>query len=123
MIKYIIQIHLISMNKSDFILILLLSTVIFIFYLFLNNQKPYAYVYYENNLIKKIDLKKDDIYKVNGYNGEVIIEVKDNKLRVKKENSSLHLCSKQGFVNNIPIVCLPNKIVIDFNNNEYDVVV
>ena len=34
------------------------------------------------------------------YNGNVKIVVKNNKIKVAKENSPKHLCSKQGYINN-----------------------
>lgn len=114
------------MNKSDLKLLIILISIIVLFFLlkyiyFSNNN--YAYVYYENNLIKTIDLSINKEYKVDGYNGEVIIEVKDKKIRVKKETSPLHICSKQGYSNSIPIICLPNKIIIKLvNNDEYDAI-
>lgn len=46
--------------------------------------------------------------------GDMIIEVKDKKVRVKKEESPLHYCSMQGWVDSVakPIVCLPNGVVV-----------
>lgn len=110
------------MNKQDIrLLIILLVITLLLFFLF-KNDGNYAYVYYENNLIKTIDLGKNDIYTVDGYNDKVVLEVKNNKIRVVEEDSPFHLCSKQGYTNNVPIVCLPNKIVIDFKTNELDTV-
>jgi hypothetical protein len=106
------------MNKSDIklIIIVLIITISLGLYfkLYNNTNAKTAYVYYENNQILKIDLKKNREYKVKGYNGDVIIEVLNNKIRVKKENSPLHICSYQGYTNSSyqPIICLPNRIVI-----------
>ena len=112
------------MNKSDIKLILIILIFSFLLLIFLNNDKSnYAFVYYDNKEVLKIDLNINDDYSVNGFNGEVIIEVKNNKLRVKKEDSLLHICSKQGWVNKGSIVCLPNKIVINFDSDELDTIV
>ena len=104
------------MNKKDILLILitLLVSGVLIFINKLNYKKSnYAYVYYENKVIKEIDLSINDTYTVKGYNGSVVIEVKDNMIRVKEETSKYHICSKQGFVkDNTPIICMPNKIII-----------
>lgn len=109
------------MNKHDIYLILFVLVVSSLLLVFINkNSSNYAYVYYDNNEVLKIDLSKDDNYKVEGFNGEVLIEVKENKLRVSKENSRLHICSNQGWMNSGSIVCLPNKIVINFENDELD---
>ena len=44
-------------------------------------------------------------------------------IRVKKETSPLHICSKQGYSKSVPIICLPNKIIIKLvNDNEYDAI-
>lgn len=66
---------------------------------------------------KEIVLSKD---KYPSLLGEMIIEIKDNKVRVKKEESPLHYCSMQGWVDSVakPIVCLPNEVVITIMGQE-----
>jgi hypothetical protein len=121
------------MNRYDFILI---SVILFVCLLFLgityiNGEKHanVAYVYYDNKLVKTIDLRIDETkeYIVKGYNGDVVIETKKNQIRVKEEKSPLNLCSKQGFISSSleTIVCLPNKVVIkiESSNDELDAVV
>ncbi len=124
--KYIIQKVTISMNKSDFKLILFVTIVTISFILlakidFSKGQKI-AKVYYDNELIKTIDLSIDSNhqYKVKGYNGDVIIEAKLNSIRVMDEVSPLNICSKQGWVSSHyeVIVCLPNKVVIKIESEE-----
>ena len=110
------------MNKNDFILIfILLSVSLVILFIFNVTKKEgnIAKVYYENNVVLTIDLNIDNIYYVEGDNGQIEIEVKDKKIRVKEENSPLHLCSKQGYISKSyeTIVCLPNKIVIKIEDD------
>ncbi len=104
------------MNKKDLLLVVIILVISLLMLLFFTNSKSgnYAYVYYENNIIKKINLSIDSIYTVEGYNGSVVIEVLNNRVRVKEENSNNHICSNMGFVSSPlePIICLPNKIVI-----------
>ncbi len=73
-----------------------------------------AVVSYKNEEVLRIDMSIDGSYNVQGTLGEVFIEVVDRKIRVEKETSPYHLCSIQGWVEyaNVPIVCLPNHIVI-----------
>lgn len=112
------------MLKNDVKLIISTILIIILLYLVLNlftmNKATHALVYYDNELIKTIDLNINKNYNVKGYNGEVLIEVKDNKIRVEKETSPLHICSIQGFVDksNQVLVCLPNKIVIKIIGND-----
>lgn len=51
--------------------------------------------------------------------GEMHIEIKDKRIRVEKEESPLHVCSKQGWVStpNLPVTCAPNKVIIVIESN------
>lgn len=122
------------MNKSDLklIIIMLVVAIIILFVIALSNDNDNkkAIIYYDNNIVKEIDLtiKEKQEYIVDGYNGEVKIITEDGKIKVETENSPLHLCSKQGFIDKTyeSIVCLPNKIVIKIisdTNDEYDTVI
>ena len=117
---------LVVMNRSDLKLIGILLIVLLIIFggllLFNHDEKKQALVYYEDNLVLTIDLSLpiENEYKVIGYNGEIIIKTQKNKIKVEEENSPLHLCSKQGWIENSyeVIVCLPNKIVIKIEDQE-----
>lgn len=105
------------MNKNDYKLILIIfiiSISFFVYYNIYNSKNKVAKVYYENKLIKELPLNINKEYTVSGYNGDVVIEVYNNKVRVIKETSKRNLCSKQGYSN--IIVCLPNKIIIKVEN-------
>ncbi|HHW69384.1 MAG TPA: NusG domain II-containing protein [Tenericutes bacterium] len=119
------------MNKNDkkISIIFLLIAIIGLIFIYVNknkenNYEKYALVYYNNDLILKIDLnsKEEKEYKVKGHNGEVIIKSAYGKVKVEKENSPLHLCSKQGYITSTyeTIVCLPNKIVIKIDKKNKD---
>lgn len=114
------------MNRNDMKLVLFLALFILVFFLLKNinvSKDKVANVYYNDELIETISLNKDGLYTVLGDNGDVVIEVSDNKIRVVEETSKRNLCSKQGYSD--IIVCLPNKIVIKVENslNELDGVV
>lgn len=102
------------MKINDIILIIIIILISCFILIFNKKEGNQALVYYENDLILKINLNQDNEYDVNGYNGNIHIVVKDNKIKVEEENSPRHICSKQGFISssNETIVCLPNKIVI-----------
>ena len=117
------------MNKNDVKLIIILLFVSIFCILILNlikKDSSVALVYYNNEIVKEIDLNVDDKYEIKGYNGKVILEVKNNKIRVVEETSDYHLCSNQGFISKSyeTIVCLPNKVVITIkSNDDYDTIV
>lgn len=120
------------MNKNDIKLIIILVLIIGLcflgLHLFKSKNEKNALVYYEDELILKIDLSLtgEHEYKVSGYNGEMVIKTFDNKIKVESENSPNHICSKQGWIEDSyeVLVCLPNKVVIKIEDkNEIDTVV
>ena len=74
----------------------------------INGEDKYKYKLSED---KTIELKKSDYSTLLG---DMIIEIKDGKVRVEKEESPKNYCSKQGWVSSVatPIVCLPNAVVV-----------
>lgn len=117
-----------SINKKDKILIVSLLIISLFSILILNLNKKEsskAYVYHDNKLLKEIDLNINKTYTFNGDKGKVIVTVKDKKIKVDKETSEYHLCSKMGYISKSheTIICLPNKIVIEIDGNEVDTVV
>ena len=119
---------LVSMNKSDIKLVfilLIISIIGIVCFKIFSKKGSSAYVYHDGNLVLVIDLGIDNDYVVEGELGDVFIEVLNGKIKVEDETSPLHLCSKQGFISNSneSIICLPNKVVINIGDNEYDAVV
>ena len=115
------------MNRYDkFLIVFILITSVILygtmewFVRASTSEKVVAIVTYREEEILRIDMSIDDTYVVQGTLGEVFIEVKDRALRVEKETSPYHLCSIQGWVEfaNVPIVCLPNHIVIMIQNTK-----
>ncbi len=111
------------MNKSDIklilgliILVILVSALMFIINIATVNGTKKALVYYDNDLILSIDLDDSEFreYKVSGYNGDVILNASNGKVRVVEEISPLHICSYQGWIDSPHeiIICLPNRIVV-----------
>jgi hypothetical protein len=117
------------MNKHDIKLIVIILIIVLLSFILLkitSKDSKTASVYYKDNLLLTIDLTINKEYIVSGYNGNVVIEVKKGKIKVKEETSPLHICSKQGWVDSVyePIICLPNKIVIKLNSkNDLDAIV
>lgn len=114
------------MNKNDLKLIIIILTIAIITFFMIaiidKGSNKQALVYYDNNLVLVIDLnnKEQTEYIVEGYNGPVKIVTNNGKVKVEEEDSPLHLCSKQGFIEKSyeTIVCLPNKIVIKISGKE-----
>lgn len=114
------------MNKNDKKLVITVFIIcvfaIILPFFFQKEGEKVALVYYQNQLVQTIPLSNKNTleYQVMGEKGVVTIETKDGKIRVKEENSPLHLCSKQGYIHKSTetIVCLPNKIVIKIEEKD-----
>lgn len=114
------------MNKADLTLFFVLGMFSFLLFLYFQEEKgTLANVYYDKELILQINLEKDETYTVMGANGEVTLEVKRGIIKVLEENSPNHICSKQAGISSPgeSLICLPNKIVIEIEQNEFDAIV
>lgn len=109
------------MNKADKIFLAILLVVSIALYGSIQwlvsastSDQKVAVVTYKDKEVLRIDMKNDGTYTVDGTLGDVIIEVKDNKIRVQEETSPYNICSIQGWVEyaRVPIVCLPNHVMI-----------
>ncbi|MDD7280983.1 NusG domain II-containing protein [Floccifex sp.] len=110
------------MTKADKILIclIMIASIVCLIPLFLSNsQKECVVVQVKNKEVLRLDLNENGTWTVDGTLGNVVIEIKDGKVRVTQENSPQHLCSKQGYVSNanVPIVCLPNETVVQIESD------
>ena len=124
-------------NKVDFI-ILALSIVLIIAIVIVSNivtgsvngKNKYVVISvdgeeqfkYKLNEDREIKLDEDDYPTLLG---DMIIEIKDDRVRVAKEESPKNYCSKQGWVGSVatPIFCLPNSVVvtiIGLNDSDLD---
>jgi hypothetical protein len=64
-----------------------------------------------------LPIEKERMLTVDGPQGETVIEIKNQKLRVKDSSCTRKLCVKQGWIERGVIVCLPNKVVITVGND------
>ena len=117
------------MNRADKLCILLILLISCFLYLpllwdtYQNQDKTKEVVVsFKDQEIIRERLDQDHVYRVKGTLGPIDIEVKDERVRVEKENSPNHLCSIQGWVSesNRPIVCLPNNIVVEIQAEDFD---
>jgi hypothetical protein len=63
-----------------------------------------------------LPIEKDRMLTVDGPQGKTIIEIKQQKLRVKDSPCPKKQCVKHGWIERGIIVCLPNKVVITIGN-------
>lgn len=106
--------NLIKYKKNDLLAILilfLLSTLIFYFSTSKVSNFLIVYIKYKNN-VYRFPLNEDRI--VNLKNGNIVIEIKSNRVRVKKSDCPEKICVLTGWISkpNQIIVCIPNKLIV-----------
>lgn len=76
------------MNKNDIKLIIVILVIVGILILIINLNKKEGdtvEVYYKDDLVLSADLSINNTYTVEGLLGDVVIEIKDKKVRVVKK--------------------------------------
>ncbi|MCQ2123846.1 MULTISPECIES: NusG domain II-containing protein [unclassified Fibrobacter] len=64
----------------------------------------------------EFSLKEDGSYKIPGPLGETTVQVKNGRARIVESPCPNKICIRQGFAK--PLVCLPNKIIVDVEDSE-----
>jgi len=120
-----------KINKKNtpiviFITLLIISSIISIYIFNISNENTVAMIYQNQKLVKTIDLSLVEspysfILK-NNSGGENTIYVEKNKICVSSSNCKDKICVNQGFISDgvVPIVCLPNKVVIKIEKKGND---
>ncbi|MDY6914835.1 MAG: NusG domain II-containing protein [Candidatus Cloacimonadota bacterium] len=105
------------LKSADLILILIFLAIAIFLILQPDHTNSNAYIYYNNDLWKKIDLSQSELIEIDD---DIILEVKDHKIRFKKSTCPHQYCVKQGWSNSVPLICLPNKVAIYFSDSTKD---
>ncbi len=105
-----------DLRPADLVLVLivLLAIVFSASYYLRSKPNSQVYIYKDNRLVGVYSLKNDKIINIDSHNS---VEIKKGKVRMKYTDCPDALCVKQGFTNSMPIICLPNKVVIEIRNN------
>ena len=109
-------------TKADIILIILLlvfAIVVSITLLNKRNEKMVE-IHQNNKLIGKYTLDKDEIIQIDE---QIIIEIKNGKVRMKSSSCKNQLCVKQGWSSYFPIICVPNKISIVIRSKKEEMLI
>lgn len=85
-----------------------------------------AAVYQDGRLLRTIDLwavEEPYTFTVDGPAGTNTIEVEPGRIRVARAGCPDQVCVNQGWISNgvVPIVCLPNGLVIQIEGGDADI--
>lgn len=105
------------MKKREYLIILII--VLLTGALYLNNritrEETSVSVYKGKDLLKSFDINEDNSYSFEGDYGHFNVEVKDGRVRAYDVECPNQICVHTGWIsldNPVPIICLPNNIVV-----------
>ena len=86
---------------------------------FSTTESSLAEIYSDGELLHRVDLSMDQSFTVESEYGTNVVTVKDGKIAVTEATCPDHYCMQRGFCNGgTMIVCLPNRLVIQFVDGE-----
>jgi len=93
---------------------------------YLNSIQPkklVAVITVNGKTVKKVDLSKDDMFDIKTEFGTNTVVVENEKIYVKDATCPDGVCIRHGALRNKydSIVCLPNKLVIEYENRGNDI--
>jgi len=73
-----------------------------------------------NHPVQKVSLRMDKKINIEGEKGEVVIEIKEGRVRVVESSCFQKICVNIGWINKPGqnIVCLPNKVLVTIEGKE-----
>lgn len=77
-----------------------------------------AIVYLNNSIYGRYNLSQNRIISINEH---ATAEIYDGQIRMLRSDCPDKRCVKQGWSQQIPVICLPNKIEIELSHNKSDV--
>ncbi|MDE7364142.1 MAG: NusG domain II-containing protein [Ruminococcus sp.] len=102
------------------IVFIFISALILSLILFQKKDNEYISIVQDNKVLYTLNLNTTENQKIriednnDGYN---IIEISDGKIRISDADCPDKTCVNMGFLSgDVPIVCLPHKLVIKYND-------
>lgn len=102
------------------IIILILVSIFFLFSFHRKNRTEKVKIFRHNQLLGEYSLQKQRLIELGD---EVVIEIKDGKVRIKSSDCEHQYCVKQGWSNSLPIICVPNEILIVIKSKDENMMI
>ena len=113
-------------KKADiilFIVLVLLGGALTVWSLMGGTDKTQVVIHVEGKLYGTYPLSKDQTITIEEYGHYNQVVIEDGKVHMHEANCHNQLCVRQGVISssNIPIVCLPNRVVVEIVDGEEEV--
>ena len=108
-----------QIRLADLVLVFVVIITIAISYkgLSLNSSDAVVRIYKNNSLWGEYQLSEDKIIKIDSHN---TVEIRHNKVGMIESDCPDKRCVKQGFTDKLPIICLPNHLLVEVYEKEKD---
>ena len=80
-----------------------------------NENNNYVKIIKDGIVIKELSLSDDQIFEIDEH---AVVEIRAGKIRMKKSDCPGQHCVKQGWSSQVPIICVPHKLVIQFDKKK-----
>jgi hypothetical protein len=90
-----------------------------LFYFFLSNSNQHVEIYYADKLLHTYALDNDRVIEIE----DMIIEIRNGKVRVKESDCKRQICVNQGWSRNLPIICAPNKVAVVIRSKQDSILI
>ena len=110
-----------DITKADIVLILILLIISFLpllSYIDKSNGDSFT-ITLDNHKYGEYSLSNDTTFAIDGNIGEIDILVENGKVCIVETSCPKKICKKFGATSSVlkPIVCIPNKLIIEVNMN------
>ena len=117
---------ILTSNAFWIILFLVLSILSVLIIFIIRSAKTVgktASIYSKNRLVRTVSLDNDDKFTIKNGDSYNIIRIKDGKISVVESDCKNQICVHQGEIDSslLPIVCVPNGLVIRVRDGEQDI--
>lgn len=105
-----------ELTLADILLIcLVILAVVFTTLHFSSDNKALsAYIYKNGSLLGVYPLAKAQTITIDEHNS---VEIKQGKVRMSHSDCPDERCVRQGYSDNMPIICLPNRVMIEIKGS------
>ena len=105
------------MTAADLVLILavIMSGILSASWLWKSDRHRSVYVYKNDQMWGEYPLDKDSVIIIDAHN---TLEIRNGKVAMTHADCPDKRCVKQGFGRTLPIICLPNKVLIEIRDRE-----
>lgn len=110
-----------NLTSSDIALITVLVLIVFtmLLYFFMTKSSQQVEIYYADQLLYTYALDSNRVVEIDN----MIIEIMNGKVRVKQSDCKRQICVKQGWSENLPIICAPNKVAVVIRDKQDSILI